>query len=150
MNIGVSLLSMTDEDYIENAKRIATEAHAGQFRRDGVTPYIRHPEKVAEIVRRRGGDYEVIAAAWLHDVLEDTNTTAYDLKCQGVGEDVTQAVVALTHQENESYFDAINRAKKNAIARQVKIADNLANLGDSPTDRQIIKYSKSLGILMKD
>ncbi len=61
------------------------------------------------------------------------------------------AVIALTHlHEAESYEQAILRAKANPIARKVKIADNLSNLSDAPTNKQIIKYSKSLQVLMED
>lgn len=44
------------------ARNIAAECHAGQFRRDGITPYIIHPEKVAEIVEKIGGGTQEIAA----------------------------------------------------------------------------------------
>lgn len=57
---------------IELAREIATESHVGQFRRDGVTPYIDHP---AAVVTRVGSDLRMIAVVWLHDVLEDTSET---------------------------------------------------------------------------
>lgn len=49
----------------------ATIAHAGQYRKDGITPYIVHPIGVAEIVRQHGGTVAQQAAALLHDVPED-------------------------------------------------------------------------------
>ncbi len=57
---------------IEIAENIARKVHQGQFRRDGITPYIVHPERVA---RRLSEDSEAQAVAWLHDVLEDTGVS---------------------------------------------------------------------------
>ena len=46
---------------------------------------------------------EVIATAWLHDVLEDTTETAQSLKKQGVSDEVIEAVVCLTKQKDQGY-----------------------------------------------
>ena len=55
------------------ALSIAEEAHEGVMRKDGVTPYIEHPMKVASILFDLGiTDEEVIATALLHDVIEDS------------------------------------------------------------------------------
>lgn len=133
------------------AHEIAQKAHQGQFRRDNITPYYNHVVDVARIVRMRGGNDEDIAAALLHDTLEDTSLTKFDLLQAGVSQAVVDAVVSLTHlHEKEPYEQAILRAKANAIARKVKIADNLSNLADAPTNKQIIKYAKSLQVLMED
>jgi len=56
---------------IKAAKTAATRAHRGQFRKDGRTPYITHPERVAKRVKFFGGNHIAIIAAWLHDVMED-------------------------------------------------------------------------------
>ena len=54
------------------AAALASVAHAGQFRRGGVVPYFSHPEAVAAIVARfLPDDADAIAAAYLHDVVED-------------------------------------------------------------------------------
>lgn len=57
----------------------AVRAHRGQYRKDGKTPYIVHPVEVAEIVTTLTQDPDVIAAALLHDVVEDTLVTMSDL-----------------------------------------------------------------------
>lgn len=57
----------------------ATLAHEGQFRRDGVTPYIIHPIMVANHVKRYTANKAVINAAYLHDVIEDTDKTYGDI-----------------------------------------------------------------------
>lgn len=132
---------------VTRALKIAHDAHQGQFRRDGTTPYIEHVVQVVRNVIKRGGDDDDIVVAWLHDTIEDTSLTAAQL-LTNFPSYIVDAVVALTHKEDESYAQAIERAKANPIARKVKIADNLANLSNGPTDKQIIKYSMSLQVLM--
>lgn len=59
---------------IDWAADVATDLHKGYFREDGVTPYIEHPEAVAQLVRRAtGGDSILVSVAWLHDVLEEVD-----------------------------------------------------------------------------
>jgi (p)ppGpp synthase/HD superfamily hydrolase len=127
---------------IENAKHIASRAHSGQHRRDGETPYIHHPAAVAE--RLVGEPPEVVATAWLHDVLEDTETTSQDLHDAGITKDVVEAVQTLTKSDEVEYGEYLARVKANPIARKVKVADMLANLADSPTEKQIVKYASGL------
>ena len=65
------------------AAAFAGEKHSGQCRKDkGATPYINHPLALAQILVVEGNveDAEVIAAAILHDTIEDTNTTANELR----------------------------------------------------------------------
>ncbi|WP_395739268.1 HD domain-containing protein [Prosthecobacter sp.] len=127
----------------ELARKIATECHEGQTRRDGVTPYIVHPEKVAEIVEKLGGGETEIIVAWLHDTVEDTEMT-HERLMELFGPEIAEAVQALTHAEGEDYPTAVLRAKANPISRKVKMADNLANLSDSPSPKQVAKYAGSL------
>lgn len=128
-------------DLVEIARTIATQAHEGQFRRDGVTPYMEHPAAVAS---RAPKSEESQAAAWLHDVLEDTDLSRQDLIAQGIPEDVVTAVEALTKQDGLSYEENLERVASNELARGVKIADMLSNLADSPTQNQIRKYAHGL------
>lgn len=128
-------------DLVELARTIAKKAHEGQFRRDGVTPYIEHPAAVAS---RAPKSPESQAAAWLHDVLEDTNLSAADLRAQGIPARVVDAVEALTKQEGLSYEENLKRVAANELAKGVKIADMLSNLADSPTKNQIRKYAGGL------
>ncbi|MEM6365456.1 MAG: GTP pyrophosphokinase [Planctomycetota bacterium] len=126
---------------VEIARTIAEEAHRGQTRRDGTTPYIVHPKAVAE---RVGDSVDCVAAAWLHDVLEDSSMTADDLRRRGVTEQVIVAVELLTRENHTAYDEYLKRIAENAIARRVKIADMLTNLSDAPTRRQIRKYASGL------
>jgi (p)ppGpp synthase/HD superfamily hydrolase len=95
-----------------------------------------------------GEDAVVIATAWLHDVLEDTNETSKTLYDAGIPYGVIRAVETLTKTKNVSYDEYLNGVKLNWIAKKVKVADMLHNLSDAPTDRQIIKYANGLLFLI--
>jgi (p)ppGpp synthase/HD superfamily hydrolase len=133
----------TNEYLLLLCEEIARNAHAGQYRRDGVTPYIVHPEDVASRLKTT----EEKCVAWLHDVVEDTDITAFDLYMKGVPSHIIKAVIDLTKIDGESYETFIYRVILNPLARQVKIADIESNLSDSPTDKQIAKYTEALKIL---
>lgn len=62
-------------DILDQALALAINAHKGQFRKGTQIPYILHPMEAAAIVGTMTTDEEIIAAAALHDVLEDTETT---------------------------------------------------------------------------
>lgn len=124
------------------AMLIAVMAHKGQFRRDGVTPYIEHPKAVVEKLASESD--AVQAAAWLHDVLEDTPVTTGELRGVGIIPEVIEAVELLTKRKGVGYTDYLAGVRGNEIARKVKIADMLHNLSDGPTERQIVKYAKGL------
>ena len=81
-------------DMIEKAYNLANDAHKGVCRRSG-EPYICHPLAVARLVLDLGMDTESIAAALLHDVVEDTPTTLDDLK-SAFGEEVALLVDGVT------------------------------------------------------
>lgn len=136
-----------------NPITIATIAHAGQFRRDGVTPYIEHPRTVASHFEHGTDEW---AAAWLHDVMEDTPYGYRDLKSAGINGDVLVALELLNHPQAQRYTDYIEQIKhayelghaSGRIARSVKIADIATNLADDPSERQIKKYADALSILI--
>ncbi len=81
-------------EMIEKAYNLANNAHKGVCRRSG-EPYICHPLAVARLVLDLGMDSESIAAALLHDVVEDTPTTLEDLTAQ-FGAEVAQMVDGVT------------------------------------------------------
>ena len=127
---------------IDKCRLIAILAHNGQYRRDGKTPYIEHVYAVEQRVSRLGDKY--ICVALLHDIIEDTNVTAHDLIANGIDVDIVNAVTILTKIDSVSYDEYLNLVKSNDLARNVKIADMLSNLADTPTVKQIRKYSKGL------
>lgn len=131
------------------AYEVAALAHAGQYRRDRITPYISHPAGVVSRLTLRGGaDDTTCAAAWLHDVLEDTAMTYQQMREHGISDDVLEVVVCLTRGEDDAYDQYLARVKADPRARAIKIADMLHNLSDSPTEKQILKYAKGLQLLL--
>jgi (p)ppGpp synthase/HD superfamily hydrolase len=103
---------------LEDAIQIAAEAHNGQKDKAGAA-YILHPLRM---MMRMKTEAEMITAI-LHDVVEDTDWTIEKLREKGFSEEVLEAVECVTNREGESYKQFIERAGKNPIARQVKIAD---------------------------
>lgn len=130
---------------IELAREIATKAHEGQFRRDGVTPYITHPEAVASRV-----SVTAEPVAWLHDVLEDCPEWKLEHLIEaGVSQHVWDAVMTLTKMES-IYYDYIIHVMRNPLAREVKIADIEHNLASTPSPKNITKYKLALLWLKSD
>ena len=133
--------NMSHEELIKLAEQIATKAHAGQFRRGGIVPYIEHPKTV---VGRIGDDPEAQIVAWLHDVIEDSEHTAETLQESGIPAHLVSDVDLLTKTSETVYEDYLERVAASPIATKVKIADMLSNLADNPTKQQIRKYAKGL------
>ena len=114
---------------VETARLVATAAHAGQVDKGGA-PYIEHPAFVAARVRELGGDEVAVAAAWLHDVVEDT-AVSLDALASVFPSRVVEAVDALTRRDGESYFEYIERTGGDSVARHVKRCDLAHNLDTS-------------------
>jgi (p)ppGpp synthase/HD superfamily hydrolase len=134
---------------IERAIAIAAEAHTGQVDKAG-EPYILHPLRV---MLKMNTNAERIVAV-LHDLIEDTNWTLDELRAEGFPEEIVAGVEAMTHGPNEAYEDYVLRAGRNAIARQVKLADLEDNSDLSriphPTEKdhaRIEKYRRAFALL---
>ena len=131
---------------VELAEMIARFAHRDQVDKVG-QPYIKHPERVAAAV---GNIWQCVAAAWLHDVVEDTQFTLQDLSNLGVDSSVLHAVDLLTKKKGVSRQEYIEAVKADAIALHVKkcdLADNSSPFRIQllpPADRQrlISKYER--------
>lgn len=106
------------KNMVDLALQTAKKAHAGQVDKAG-RDYIEHPIAVAEKVNTP----EEKMAAYLHDVVEDTDVTLEDLRSLGFPESVIEAVDCLTKREGVSLADYLYRVKHNEIARVVKLAD---------------------------
>lgn len=130
-------------DIVDAAKRLATIAHQNQFRKDGVTPYITHPEAVANAMNTP----EEKAIAWLHDVLEDTEYTESHILFFGIPEDIIRDIKALTKTKGTPYEDYLANILNHPRALRVKLADMIHNYKGSPTTYQRIKYSNGISFL---
>jgi (p)ppGpp synthase/HD superfamily hydrolase len=119
------------------AAAFAARAHQHQKRKDAQTPYVSHVFRVCLVVRHTFGfdDPRVLAAALLHDTIEDTSTDCDDI-IERFGPDVARWVSALTkdmrlpHDEREdAYAKALAAADWQVKA--LKLADMYDNLADS-------------------
>lgn len=116
-------------DLASLAQDIAVAAHRGQVDKAG-RDYIDHPRRVAANVQvladrtgmPRDAADAVIAAGWLHDVVEDTETNEAKLRTDFPTE-VIDAVMAVTKRSGESPEDYFSRVRSNRIAVLVKTAD---------------------------
>jgi (p)ppGpp synthase/HD superfamily hydrolase len=124
-------------DIVDKARVFATASHAAvaQLRKYTNEPYIVHPAEVAGIIDNlEGATAEMVAAAWLHDVVEDTGVTNEIIK-QEFGEEVAVLVGWLTavsrpEQGNRATRKAIDRAHTamaSAEAQTIKLADIISN-----------------------
>jgi|LauGreDrversion4_2_1035121.scaffolds.fasta_scaffold332240_1 (p)ppGpp synthase/HD superfamily hydrolase len=121
---------------VERARIFATAAHAavGQTRKYTGEPYVVHPIEVSEIVASVGGTDAMVAAALLHDVLEDTGVT-FDVLEAEFGSEVAELVLWLTdvskpEDGNRSTRKALDRqhsAAAPAEAQTIKVADLISN-----------------------
>ena len=135
---------LTDE-----VMKLAYNAHHGQVDKSGV-PYIFHPFHLAEQMDTE----EEVVTALLHDVLEDTGITVEQIKAIGIGDEVIDALLLLTHDKSIDYMEYIERLKLNPLARKVKMADLIHNMDptrieceNDSTRRRQEKYKKAYRIL---
>lgn len=124
-------------DIIYFAKLFATEKHSGQTRRNG-DEYITHPIAVGDLVNKYKESHNIkrlVAAAYLHDVLEDTDATYYDL-VEIFGYDIASLVMEVT--SNDEMKKAFGKDKYLAYklnhmtswALVIKLCDRLHNVSD--------------------
>ncbi|MGO9855926.1 MAG: RelA/SpoT family protein, partial [Acidimicrobiales bacterium] len=107
-----------DTAVIVEAARTALTAHEGQFRRSG-EPYITHPVAVATIVAELGLDAQTVAAALLHDAVEDTGLTLETIE-KTFGEGVAKVVDGVTKLDRLQ-FDS-KEAQQAATIRKMLVA----------------------------
>ena len=135
---------------VTQARELAVRAHADQRDRDG-SFHIGHVARVAEAVPADDAHQRV---AWLHDVLEDSELTAEELRARLVADEL-HALVLLTHDDPgdlyEDYVERIIAAPGTAgnLARAVKEADMLDNLRRSARDHDpaVAQYGRALASL---
>jgi GTP pyrophosphokinase len=129
----------TDNNLICRAFNFAYQLHQGQYRKSG-EPYICHPVAVAGLLRDLGGGSAMIAAGFLHDVVEDTPVTPEEIE-ERFGAEVRQLVEGVTKLSkfSENFSSKTERQAENfrrmflAMAQDirvivVKLADRLHNM----------------------
>lgn len=121
---------------IKRAAAFAKVAHenAKQFRKYTGEPYIVHPAEVAQIVRGITDDKSMIAAAWLHDTVEDTTVTLANIEAE-FGQDIRDLVFCLTdiskpeegNRAARKKIDREHNATGPSRAQTIKVADLISN-----------------------
>ena len=111
---------------IEDAISFAAQAHLGQLDRLG-EPYIFHPLRVMLLVKDAGGTDVEIAAAALHDVVEDTDTTVEEL-AQLFSPAVAALVDSMSRRDGEDYVEYVERCVAGGLSairlKQADLTDN--------------------------
>jgi len=136
-------LSVTDSQILTWVSGFAMCAHKDQKRRYNGEPFYNHPKRVCETLVEHGyADVEVLAAAMLHDVVEDTNVTLDEIR-EYFGERVADMVNWLTKGDYSAVVNMagnpLNRAEKKEleairlyaaplIVKAIKLADRLDNM----------------------
>ena len=132
-----SISRKVDSKFIMKAYNYALEKHGDQKRNSG-EPYIVHPLQVAYTLAEMGLDEQTIAAALLHDVVEDTDATNEDI-VKEFGEEVAEMVAGVTKLSNmqfasveenqvENYRKMFLAMGKDIRVILIKLADRLHNM----------------------
>jgi len=127
-----------DTELLDRAIIFAVHAHAGTERRGKGFPYIVHPMEAVEIVATMTADQELLAAAALHDTVEDTDVTVEDIRRE-FGDRIAALVASEsdTFEEGVSEEDSWHSRKRAAIerlahashdAKIVALGDKLSNM----------------------
>lgn len=134
----------------EEALAFARQAHGEQKRKYTNEPYIEHPKRVAEMVRKVPHTDAMICAAYLHDVVEDTPITHQEIE-QKFGKEVAGLVHELTDEFMKESYPGLNRKKRkkreverqsqmSSQAKTIKLADVIDNT------RDIIKNDRDFAV----
>lgn len=130
----------------EEALEFARKAHGDQQRKYHHEPYIEHLKRVAALVQTVPHSKEMVCAAYLHDVVEDTPVSLQEIR-QEFGDHVAELVAELTDEFVKANYQHLNRKKRKAKeverqagispeAKTIKLADVIDNT------RDIIKHDK--------
>ncbi|MGW5127934.1 HD domain-containing protein [Streptomyces sp. NPDC004069] len=139
---------------LAEVEAVARAAHEGQTDKAG-RPYAEHLRAVAEGVRARGGDTEQIAAAWLHDSVEDGVLSEQWLREAALSrrtQDIVRAVTKREGEDPEAYARRILAVPGALLVKEADLAHNadpvrLAVLDEITRDRLTGKYARMRALL---
>lgn len=151
-------LSEEDIELVERAYRFAKKAHEGQYRKSG-EPYINHPTEVAYILSDIRMDAQTVAAALLHDTVEDTDVTREEIAeefseeiaalVDGVTKISNIEIDSLTEAQSLNFRKMLVAMSKDVRVVVIKLADRLHNMRTLmalPEDRRIFKAKETMEI----
>lgn len=127
---------------VEKASLFSMTKHKGQKDDDGL-PYVYHLSQVAGIIKELTFNPRLVASAYLHDTIEDTDTT-YEELIKEFGKDIADWVMEVTHEgkkDNYGYWFPRLKTKEGIL---LKFADRLSNLSrmDSWNEQRQAQYLK--------
>ena len=130
------------------AQALASSAHKDQ--KYGVQPYVAHLSDVVRRVKQITNDPEIIAAAWLHDTIEDTTITYGDIERQFSKNvaDMVWAVTGVGQDRAAKMANAIEKIARTPGADLVKSADRLSNAAASKADNPSWQEATRESLLM--
>ncbi|MEV7283987.1 HD domain-containing protein [Streptomyces sp. NPDC093252] len=139
---------------LPEVEALARAAHQGQTDKAG-RPYTEHLRAVADGVRRRGGDPDQIAAAWLHDAVEDDALSERQFAGTPLSPRTKAIVLALTKragQTPEEYAARVLAVPGALLVKEADLAHNadperLAVLGEETRERLTRKYARMRALL---
>ena len=143
---------MRKYEFLLKAEEISQIAHKGQKygKHDYWTRHVCAVErKTKELF---GTDFDLRTVAQLHDLKEESDEFDSEYLYKVFGVEITDAVIAITKDKNESRNQYIARVKENDRALKVKICDTICNLEESikiQDTKRIIRYSEQLARLYK-
>lgn len=136
-----------DTELLDRAIIFAVRAHAGTERRGKGFPYIVHPMEAMEIVATMTSDQELLAAAALHDTVEDTPVTVEQIRAE-FGPHIADLVASEsdTFEEGVSEEDSWHARKQAAIDRLAKASHDakIVALGDKLSNMRTIARDYSI------
>ncbi|MBO4475900.1 MAG: bifunctional (p)ppGpp synthetase/guanosine-3',5'-bis(diphosphate) 3'-pyrophosphohydrolase [Bacteroidales bacterium] len=137
-----------DTELLDRAIIFAVKAHAGTERRGKGYPYIVHPLEAVEIVATMTSDQELLAAAALHDTVEDTDVTVEQLRAE-FGDRIASLVAEESdvmpegvseedswHGRKQAAIDRLSRASRDA--KMVALGDKLSNMRTIARDYSVM------------
>ena len=147
-----------ERELVQRAYVFAAKAHEGQYRLSG-EEYIHHPVAVARILSELEGDADTLAAALLHDVVEDTDVTLEEIR-QEFGPEIARLVDGVTKLSRIQFHSRVEEQVSNlrkmflAMAEDwrvvvIRLADrlhNLRTLGALPVEKQKQTAEETLDI----
>ena len=124
---------------IIQAMRLANKAHSGQLRKNGIEPYVYHCARVSLLAAIATTDENIVIAAWLHDVLEDSDTVNKETILLLFGSEVCDLVLELTNVYTKTNYPSLNREERKKLenerlasasdkAKFIKLCDRLDNI----------------------
>ena len=154
---------MSKEGIVLKAKNFACTKHKNQKRKDGVTPFVDHLESVVNRMKNLGiTDEEVLSAAWLHDVIEHTDTT-FDEINKIFGNTISVLVLSLTKNhsltkkdmEAQYVVQLKNSSLQSKLIKFCDISSNLksiqiSSLSKTQKNKQINKLFFYLRVIKKE